>query len=675
MTRIKTKNHGLGTQLDPELRSVISENSKDFPNTINELNLTWEPCRIEFVDPKTKKLKCFGMLTRRRITDVQYTSLLFDAKNGTGVYVTPKKGMTGLLMEVGHTAYFTLYTGSMDRTGETGFSNSREEAPPGSFIFKTSRETKGVASPNLLHFQASNFCRLLMKRVSKAVHWLFYSWTMRSLGASFSWVTDIRRRTTRIFLKLRDRLPDKKDQDGNTKDETEKYELSVDLGLIDDETRARFNLSKAEGPFDQLTTETPAVRTFRALLKDLFTERKVTSRDDLFLEKNKDLLATFVDPLPDFTVTHDKTLDLLIESIIDGATFTSKAQAEGPAANPPLTQANTDIASLKPKVIIGKGIKELLPEFDSKQFITDELGKDGEVVRLTDEDYIIEPTGNRVVELDDNFEFFLPANPLENKDTEREPYEQPNVARPLIKKAREAKTEKDRRKFLNRFDATLSRSGDLDIDQLGGITYDLISRLFLRTQEGPFDFDAGDGIRILARKGMLYLGTKEAGITFTPDGEIVFTSRKETHRVWKDFPPAMDRSELEAYAQENGPATNAEGNPTTLEEKIAATEGAYEAQQNRRAPKDSTPDQISDEGTLLEITPDGFRLETRHDISLKAGGDATLESRSQLTREITKTETLRDDLKTLSGIPRLDDIPELESEEDAALTGQEDDSA
>lgn len=525
---------------------------------------------------KTVELTTFRSL--RQPTGVEWTAVMFDARNGQGVYHIPKPGMCGLYFEIDGKGFFTVMFGAIDIGGVNGYTNNREEAPPGSFVIRTSRETKFVATPNLLWIQAANFCKLLMRRIDKLFDFLFYSLKMTSLGAKLMWLTDLKERTTRFVFTLKDRLAPKKDARGKTPKEDPATKLNLEFGAIKDSPDFfRFKITQGLTNDEQVSTETDAVRAMRFLTTKLLKEREIERREQFFEKGNEDLEDAFAD----FTVVPDLSRELLVESIVDAASYVSRAQDD-----------------------TKNGLKDLSPPEDSVEAL---------------EDGALTPLGDREPEdLNPNLEWLVPANTVENKK-DRDGNEALGAA--LVREARGAKSPADVEKLSEKLSAVISKNGDLAVSQPDGKTeWDLKELFRLGSENGPFDFNTGSGIRVQAQDGMVFLGNGAAGLALGADGSVEVTCTAYLVRVFQPKTP-----------EEGAPADEDPGIETAAE---------------------------------FGLAPEGVVLLSQGEIKVQAKGSIDLIPDSAPEKESTTVDDLRAELQEVSGIIGLPDEESTETDED-----------
>jgi hypothetical protein len=478
---------------------ILAASEPDHPHT-GTVRHAVDLCVIHTVNPDKKTLTVESLTRHYLVSGVQWACDMIDPTTGNGVYTTPIEGMVGVYLNIEGEKFFIRSVGAIDPTGKTGYSNGREEMPLGSWAAKTSRETKLMAFPNLILAAGANFARMLIKRVDKSIFFLFYQWTMQSLNGVLQWTNDIVKRTSKFVWEFQDSLPPPKTIDGNDQPTTNIYEVKMEMGTLDepDEDQIlKLNIGKSLSPIDAVTTESVQIKAFRQLLITQLTDRKVSSIADLAKKGNEDLAFAYLE----FASPQDFTQTRLVESIVDAASYTDAALPD--ALN---------------------GVKELSPKEDSIEDLNT-----GELTSV--------PPSNRdkdgnVFGLDEATQVFIPANPVENKVS---PEGVPSVASDLIKQARDTKENTPSNDINSRFRTRIDRQGNLEVFQSQGEVAWLLQAIFqLVTKKGPVDIDAGDGIRIQGREGMLFLGFKEAAIVLTKEGKIKLVGRAIDFEVWED---------------------------------------------------------------------------------------------------------------------------------------------
>ncbi len=197
------------------VRALINKNEGAYPNH-GTLEFWWDMAIIEAVDPKTMTLRVRTKITKKPHAPVEWTCPLFDPTTGHGVYGVPKKGMQGLLLCINRRMFFTQFNAAPDSSGVTGFSDNRESLTEGGWCVRTSNETKTIWSPNIIINQAAHLCKMVMRRITKSIEFVFFKLSFTSVGGLFNWDTDLKEKTNSITFDFKSKLGQKKDKAGKT---------------------------------------------------------------------------------------------------------------------------------------------------------------------------------------------------------------------------------------------------------------------------------------------------------------------------------------------------------------------------------------------------------------------------------------------------------------------------
>lgn len=629
---------------DIHRRDLVTPHTGDWPPS-DEHRVVMDMAYITSVDYKTKTLNCRTFTTKLSLSNIEWASLMFDPETGNGVYTTPKPQMVGIVIVIGNKGVFLLHNAIIDQKNGTGYSDLREEVPPGSFVVKTSRETKQVVTPNLTYLQAAHFCKIVLQRISKQIAVVFYKLRMKTLGGFFDWISDPLKNESYIKMGIGTTLGGQKDQDGNAVPPGGTW-ISMFAGTSDDAVVKLEVGPKTDGgdPLEEST-----VVALRALVKGEFEKKKppVRTREELVRRSTgdnadcKDLFDAFFS----FTQSQDLTVSLMVESVVDAASFVDQAQADG----------------------VG-GVKRLAPTEDSIEFIGG--ADDGKIIPVPDDRRSGEnvPAGEDVnlldasnIRIDPNFEFLIPANPVEKKTA---------LGKKLVEKARAGEVKEDHPDWPDpymasvAFGAYVEEKGQLTIEQEQGVDWSLEDLFALRSTEGPVDIDAGSGFRVRVKDGQLFLGVRTAGITITKDEEVIITGKKITHRAWRERSPLNARdtaraAELHAKKAAGIAAAVAALNaanqpiPATVEPDASLFDASEDSELNQLLDDQASgPEKITDNGTKVIIEPDLIRVECGEEISLRAPVlTQTNEDRPPQDRQT--VDSVREDLLSKAGIQGL----------------------
>ena len=476
-------------------RTLVNPTEGTFPGTEGQRVLL-DMARVLDVDASrgVVRLACLNLNTSP--SNVQWLSPMFDPRTGNGMYFVPKPGMFGIYLSIGGEEFFGPMFGVAEMFGTGLFHNNRESLPEGGVGIRTSNETKMVWSPNLLLAQAANFCKIILKRVSKSIDLLFYSFTMTSLSGSLQWITDLRNRVSSFTFTFRDRLPRARDVRGRPpkSDPAREFSLKVGASEQDDTDLIKATVSKVTATGQGNSLESAAVQTLRKVIRDYLQRRGIRGASGVFA--NDTLTVAF----GSFILASDTTLDLVAESLVAAAVFTRQASSDGL-----------------------NGLVDLTPAVDSVENLVT-----GEVTELG---------ARSAFSLASETERFIAANTLENTSA---------LGRSLVAKARRARDPKatiDPADLL--FEAvldndgrisleTMDETGDLDEEEVGDpdpkgrLKISIPSLLRILSSRGPVDVDAGRGLRFSFSEGGLMAGNGVAGILFTPEGDVVLRGRRVT---------------------------------------------------------------------------------------------------------------------------------------------------
>lgn len=488
-------------------RSLLPGLDGLFPST-EGYRFTCDVARILDVDPSTGTLRLACLHLNSAPANVQWLSPMLDPRTGHGQYFVPKPGMYGLYFNVGGADFFWGSCGITEVQGDNLFLNRRETLPEGAHAIRTSSETKQIWSPNLLLIQAANFCKVVMKRVNKALDVLFYQLTLTSLGGSLKWTTDITAKLNLFRFKLRNRLSPSPDVRGRKKKSDPSREISVKVGAdaLDDSNFVRLTMARVTGPGQGNTLETEAVQRLRKLVYQYCERKGVNSGTQI--QQVPALSAAF----GDFVTPAATTLETVVEAIVGSATFVRQAVLDGI-----------------------NGITDLAPAVNSVEDLQTGL---------------VSPLGNRSpYSLSAELEQFVEANRLEiRKDSNGVVYT--TVGSQLVRAARagtadkngvdvadkllELEIDEEGRFTLTGTDPAAEEGAEEEVDPPGKIKLDLPSLFQLCTRNGSIDLDSKRGLRLRFQEGGVILGNDTAGIIFTKDGGLELRGKHISQRAYSN---------------------------------------------------------------------------------------------------------------------------------------------
>lgn len=455
-----------------------------------ELRFVMDLATIEHVDIKTKQVFARPWHLNGNPIPCQWSSPLFDPVTGHGLHVMPKPGMHGLIALINEHAVFLTFTGLKDEDDVTGFSDDREEIDFGAGAFRTSQETKQIWSPNFHLLQAANLCKIILTRAKKSIDTTFFNLNGLSLGGTFKWLADpTGERAVELGWEIRNKVKPGRDSKGNLKKDDATI-ATFDGGSSEGGKRMLgMNISRVQPKVKetQISTDLKAfgsaledlpLQAFRALLLDRMQQNKVNSFKEF--EKNDKEFFDLVHPAPRalgaqagsltggtifINDTEHPTVDLIVEALVAAAGFVDTGNAQ---------------VILKPALDGGA---------------TDSAG------------------------------FAVPQDPLERVEDELnakkdEGAEPTTIVHDMLKKARKVQDVKDEPKITQKLDVGFAENGDIVGVQEEGLSWELEKILKIVSHKGNFNFDAGEGMIVRAKRGHVILGNKACGISFGLDGTI-----------------------------------------------------------------------------------------------------------------------------------------------------------
>lgn len=598
-------------------RGLVTPDTQDHPST-DEHRVVIDLAYVVSVDYKTKTLNCRTFTTKLSPTNIEWGSLMFDSETGNGVYTTPVARSVGIYVGINNKGIFLMANGVIDQTKGTGYSNGREEVPPGSFVVKTSRETKSSWSPNILSLQAAHFCKIVLQRVSKQISAIFYKLNLKTLGGFFTWDSNPDLGVSRISLGIASLLPGKKDQNGNTTSPASSY-LSIKTGTPAHVVRMEVGPTVVGGS----VLEEGALTALRSAINYEFgiKDPPVRVREDLLREDCKALFEAFFS----FTSPQDLTDALMIEAIVDAASFTDQAQTEGKGGVRRLSPTEDSIER------IGQADTSVTPpRKDGDIFVVPADRKPSASPAQVDDTNTLAASQ---VAIDANFEFFIPANAVENKRVNGAP----TIAKKMIEKARKdgdvvvVDPQRDAALSSVRFGAYVFPDGAFSLDHEGTAGWKAAKSIALQAVEGPCDIDAGSGFHVQAREGQLFIGFRTAGITITKDEEIIISGKKITQHVWRPRTPlnARDKARLTELGAKRAAAVTAATQalqkkglpvPDVVEPDPSMFGGALASEfgQLTDDEKSDPATAVTDNGTKITVAPDSITVVCGESILLQA---------------------------------------------------------
>lgn len=479
------------------LRSLVSVLDGVFPGTGGH-RVTIDLARILDVDPSTGTVRVACLHLGTSPDGVQWISPMLDPKTGNGMYFVPKPGMYGIYVNVGGNDFIVGMFGVTEAFGKNLFLNFREPLPEGGVGIRTSAETKTIWGPNLTLIQAANFCKIALQRAAKRLSMIFYKLDLTSLGGSIKWTTELADRISSFTLAIRNRLsPGKTAQGRNPKsDGAREFKLKLGAESATDTNMIKATLAKVKAKGEGNALETAAVGRLRKVVRSFLGDSGIT--DPATIKANPFLNQS----LGGFVLGSDVTLDLMTEAIVGAATFVRQTRVEGL-----------------------NGLVDLAPEVDSVENLND-----GSLVALG---------GRSPKSLFSDTEVFVEANRLATrKDSATGATVRVEPGASLLAAARNGFVREDgidSEDLL--FEFKVGEDGSLRVKQKPpahgsrGVpewlrtALETTSSLGILAENGPVDVGAGKGFRLQFKDGAVILGSKQAGITFTPDGDIEIRGR------------------------------------------------------------------------------------------------------------------------------------------------------